>query len=67
MLDSVKNAIIEIENINEKYQKINNINEKIEKLYQEKLGIMKEDQNKKNKKIERNKSKFELKFERSSI
>lgn len=53
LLDSVKNAIIEIENINEKYQKINNINEKIEKLYQEKLGIMKEDQNKKNKKIEK--------------
>ena len=41
LLESVQNAIFEIENINEKYKKINNINEKIEKLYKEKLGIMK--------------------------
>ena len=40
-LESIQNAIFEIENINEKYKKINNINEKIEKLYKEKLGIMK--------------------------
>ena len=39
-LESVQNAIFEIEKINEKYKKINNINEKIEKLYKEKLGIM---------------------------
>ena len=47
LLDSVQNAIFEIEKINEKYKKINNINEKIEKLYQEKQGIMK-NQTKKN-------------------
>ncbi len=41
LLESVQNAIFEIEKINEKYKKINNINEKIEKLYQEKQGIMK--------------------------
>jgi hypothetical protein len=40
-LESIQNAIFEIEKINEKYKKINNINEKIEKLYQEKQGIMK--------------------------
>ena len=41
LLESLQNAILEIEKINEKYKKINNINERIEKLYQEKTGIMK--------------------------
>ena len=45
-LESIQNAIFEIEKINEKYKKINNINEKIEKLYQEKIGIMKNQENK---------------------
>lgn len=40
-LESIQNAIFEIEKINEKYKKINNINEKIDKLYKEKLGIPK--------------------------
>ena len=50
LLESIQNAIFEIENINEKYKKINNINEKIEKLYQEKLGIMKNQAKKEEKK-----------------
>ena len=50
LLESIQNAIFEIENINEKYKKINNINEKIEKLYQEKLGIMKNQTKKEEKK-----------------
>ena len=50
LLESIQNAIVEIENINEKYKKINNINEKIEKLYQEKLGIMKNQTKKEEKK-----------------
>ena len=50
LLESVQNAIYEIEKINEKYKKINNINEKIEKLYQEKLGIMKNQTKKEEKK-----------------
>ena len=50
LLESIQNAIVEIENINEKYKKINNINEKIEKLYREKLGIMKNQTNKEEKK-----------------
>ena len=48
LLDSVQNAILEIEKINEKYKKINNINERIEKLYQEKIGIMKDQTRKEN-------------------
>ena len=50
LLESVQNAIFEIEKINEKYKRINNINEKIEKLYQEKLGIMKNQNKNENKK-----------------